>query len=78
MKHVHTSCDICNSQEPTQSKMFQMIREFDDCDGRTYYKHLSESTIDICNECYSKILISGKYLTDYRVMGYGEIKINEQ
>ena len=78
MKSTHISCDVCHAGEKVMSKTMQMVRDFDDCDGRTFYKHFSESTIDICSPCLLKVLESGKYLKDYRVMGYGEIKLEDK
>lgn len=72
-------CDVCqrtiiNNQYKASRKM-QMLRNFDSCDGRTFFDHLVVENIHICKACLEKVMSSGKYLIDNRVQGYGDIEV---
>lgn len=78
---ITISCDVCGSSIDhrdyghREKRTMQMLRNFDSCDGKTFYKHLATSQIHICKVCYNKVLDTGKYLIDERVQGYGSIVI---
>jgi len=46
-----------------------MLRRFDDCDGRTFYRkpHIVFNSIDLCEDCLERIT----NVCDESVMGYG-------
>ena len=71
-------CDVCeSSKDIRKQKPMQMLRHFDCTDGRSFYKHLVDERIDICGECLESVMISGKYLIDNRVQGYGDIELQK-
>lgn len=76
-------CDVCkatidsrdhNHKEPQK---MQMLRNFDSCDGKIFYKHFVIDSIHICRSCFEETMKSGKYLIDERVQGYGDIKLQK-
>ena len=78
-KEYVIKCDVCkrtiiNNQYKASRKM-QMLRNFDSCDGRTFFNHLVVENIHICKACLEKVMSSGKYLIDNRVQGYGDIEV---
>ena len=52
------------------------IRHFD-ADGRAFYDHITNQCVDVCEDCVDRIIKSGKFPTDNRVQGYGDIIIND-
>ena len=69
-------CDVCQSgHNVNEDREMQLLRHFDDGDGRSYYDHLVMEKIDICTECLEKVYKSGRYLIDNRVQGHGTIEI---
>jgi len=73
-------CDVCGNtidhrdNAHNSPRVMQMLRNFDSCDGRSFYKHLVNENIYICKSCLISVMNSGKYLIDNRVQGYGDIE----
>lgn len=76
-EEIIIKCDVCKSQKDVSKKVMQVLRHFDDGDGRSYYDHLEMETIDLCKLCFTAVLKSGKYLIDERVQGHGNIVLLE-
>ena len=68
-------CDVCEQEKEVTKNTMQMLRNFDANDGRTFYKHLTIRTLEICKECKEQVLVSGRYLVDNSVEGFGDIEV---
>jgi len=80
-KEEITKCDVCANKIDhrdhyhNKPRTMQMLRNFDSCDGRSFYKHLVTEDIYICKSCINSAMNSGRYLIDNRVQGYGDINL---
>ena len=83
-KETIVRCDVCESKIDHRDhyninpRNMQLLRHFDDCDGRTFQNHLVLREIHICGDCYEKVLNSGMYLVDKSVQGHGDIELKEK
>jgi len=79
-----TICDVCGSDIDHRDhyhinpRQMQVLRNFDDTEGRVFKKHLVIEEIHICSKCLSSVLENGTYLVDNRVQGHGEIELKEK
>ena len=77
MKQTKTICDFCKDGDNIMNHRMSFIRHFDDTDGRTFYDHILNQYVDVCECCLDRIIKSGKFPIDNRVQGYGDIIIND-
>lgn len=78
MKRTILGCDICKSEDfpVIEGHRTPVKRLHDGNDGREFYKNpvLNICEIDICENCLNKVA-KMQPLTDNRIMGNGEIKL---
>lgn len=70
-------CDICKKETNNiTTKTIQVIFQTEQTEGRNCKPYLSNVNLDICPECFKKIL-NGKAVLAWGAQGYNEYKINE-
>jgi hypothetical protein len=77
-KKIIYECDIknCGNTENIIEAAIQCIRTTDTTEGRACKRYLVREKIDICEECYNKIL-NGAYVTVYGAQGYNTFELHE-
>ena len=73
MKKETYFCDVCEKQVPAklEEKKIQVIFHTEQTEGRGVKPYLSDQKIEICDDCYGKIL-KGNYLHGTGAMGYNK------
>jgi len=65
-------CDIldCGKENSKEHKL-QVIFETEQTEGRSCKPYLSNELVDLCDECFSKVL-KGQYIFAYGAQGYNK------
>lgn len=54
--HTKVLCDICGNEAQHKQKNIQVVFVTEQTEGRYCAPHLTNETMDICDECISKIV----------------------
>lgn len=70
-------CDIkgCNNEPEHKNKKMQVVFITEQNEGRGVQPHFCNVTIDICEECLSKMAKERRYITAAGAMGYNDYEI---
>ena len=77
-KEIIYKCDIrgCENTEKVKEEILSCIRTTDTTEGRPCDRHLVREKLDICEQCYDKIL-HGAYVIVYGAQGYNTFELHE-
>lgn len=72
MKEILMHCDIdkCNETNAKTRKNFDIIFTTEQTEGNTTKPYVTTQTLDVCDKCYDKLTLKGKYIQGSGAQGH--------